>query len=210
MAPLTLILADDHKIVRDGLRVLIERSNRFRVVGEASDGRALVELVLRLKPDIVVTDLGMAELNGIEAVKQLRAGHYHGMIVMLSAHDERRYVSQALSAGVNAYLHKDDAFEQILTAIEAVKEGQTFLSARLPQGKDGGVKMLDDVLSPREREVLQLLAEGKTSKEIAATLFLSPKTVDTHRQHIMDKLGLHSIAELTKYAIREGLTTLDK
>lgn len=208
VSPLTLILADDHKIVRDGLRVLIERSGRFRVIGEASDGRALVEQVLRLKPDIVVTDLGMTELNGIDAVKQLRASGYHGMVIMLSMHDERRYVSRALEAGVNAYLHKDDAFDQILTAIDAVKEGQVWLSRHLPQAKDGVVKTIDDVLSPREREVLQLLAEGKGTKEAAAQLNLSPKTVEVHRLNLFAKLKANSVIDLTRIAIKEGLVQL--
>jgi len=207
--PLTLFLADDHKIIRDGLHVLIDRNTHFRVVGEAADGRALVEGVLSLKPDIVITDMAMAELNGVEAVRQLRAAGHRGVIVMLSMHDERRLISQALEAGVNAYVHKDHAFEQILTAIDAARRGEIWLSPQLACLASGEqVPTLADLLTMREREVLQLFAEGHATKEIAFRLHLSPKTVEAHRLNLFGKLQVGSVVELTRIAIKEGIVHL--
>lgn len=203
---LTLLLADDHKIVRDGLKVLLERSGGFRVLGEAADGRALVERVLALRPDVVVTDLSMSELNGIEAVRQLRAAGYTGTIVMLTMHDERRFIAQALAAGVNAYVHKEHAFEQMLDAIAAARSGVTWLSPELaPLAAEGTVPTLLDLLSSREREVLQLLAEGHGTKEVAAQLHLSPKTIEVHRLNLYAKLKVNNVIDLTRIAIKEGL-----
>jgi len=207
--PLTLFLADDHKIIRDGLHVLIDRNTNFRVIGEAADGRALVEGVLSLKPEIVITDMAMAELNGVEAVRQLGAAGYKGVIVMLSMHDERRLISQALEAGVNAYVHKDHAFDQIIAAIDAARRGEIWLSPQLSWMVSGDqIPTLADLLTMREREVLQLFAEGHGTKEIAFRLHLSPKTVEVHRLNLFSKLKVGSVVELTRIAIKEGLVHL--
>ena len=205
----SLFIADDHKIIRDGLRVLTERTAGFRVIGEAADGRALVEGVLATQPDVVLTDMAMGELNGVEATRQLRSGGYRGIIIMFSMHDERRIISQALSAGVNAYVHKDYAFDQILQAIEAARRGEIWLSPQLATLADGSeVRTLHELLTMREREVLQLFAEGRGTKELAARLHLSPKTVEIHRLNLFAKLKVNNVIELTRIAIKEGLVHL--
>ena len=203
---LTLFFADDHKIVRDGMRVLAEREPGFHVIGEAADGRLLVERVLALRPDVVVTDMAMPELNGVDAVRQLRAAGYTGTIVMFSVHDERRFVSEALGAGVNAYVHKEHAFEQIIEAIRAARRGETWLSPQLRgPAADGSWPPLEVLLTPREREVLQLLGEGHGTKEVAHRLKLSPKTIETHRLNLLSKLKARSVVDLAHLAVREGL-----
>lgn len=203
---LTLFIADDHKILRDGLRVLAEREPGFHAVGEAANGRVLVERVLALRPDVVVTDMTMPELNGVEAVRQLRAAGYAGVIVMFSVHDERRFVAEALAAGVNAYVHKEHAFEQIITAIRAALKGESWLSPELRGSAEaGGKPLLTELLSQREREVLQLLAEGHGTKEVAHRLKLSPKTIETHRLSLLAKLRAGSVVELAHIAVKEGL-----
>ena len=201
-----MFLADDHKIVRDGLCLLINRQPGFKVVGEAADGRALLNGALALRPDVVLTDIAMPELNGLQAAAQLRVAGYSGVIVVLSMRSERRSVAQALNAGVNAYVLKDYAFEQVLEAIAAARSGQIWLSPQL-RGlmEDGGVPLLAELLSAREREVLQLLAEGHATKEVAFRLQLSPKTVETHRLSLFAKLKVGGVADLVHIAIREGL-----
>lgn len=207
--PLTLFLADDHKIIRDGLRVLAEREPGVRTIGDAADGRTLVQQVLALRPDVVITDMAMPELNGIEAVRQLRAAGYAGIIVMLSMHGERRYVAQALTAGVNAYVHKDYAFEQVLTAIAAARRGEIWLSSQVEAlAEDGRVPTLADLLTSREREVLQLFAEGHHTKLVADRLKISPKTVETYRLSLFAKLKVNGIADLVRIAAQEGLIKL--
>jgi DNA-binding NarL/FixJ family response regulator len=202
----TIFIADDHKIIRDGLRVLIEREPGFRSIGEAADGRALVQDALALQPEVVITDMAMPGLNGIEAVRQLRDGGYRGVIVMLSMHDERRIVAQALAAGLNAYVHKDHAFEQVVVAIAAARRGETWLSPQLAAMADGAaMPTLAELLTMREREVLQLLAEGHGTKEVAFRLRISPKTVETHRLKLLAKLKVGSVAELVRIAVKEGL-----
>lgn len=205
----TVIIADDHKIIRDGLRVLLERTGEFHLVGEAADGRSLVQGVLAAKPDVVITDMSMGELNGVEATRQLRSRGYRGVIVMLSMHDERRFVSQALAAGVNAYLHKDDAFDQVITAIAAARQGRTWLSPRLSAIADGTkVPTLEMVLTNREREVLQLIAEGYGTKEVADKLKISPKTIEIHRLNLFAKLKVNNAIDLARIALKEGLVQL--
>jgi DNA-binding NarL/FixJ family response regulator len=203
---LTLFVADDHKIVRDGLCLLIGRQPGFRVVGDAADGRTLVKGVLALQPDVVLTDIAMPELNGLEAAAQLRAANYAGTIVVLSMRNERRFVAQALQAGVNAYVLKDYAFEQVLEAITAARAGKTWLSPQL-RGlmENGDVPLLTELLTTREREVLQLLAEGHGTKEVAFRLQISPKTIETHRLSLFAKLKAGSVADLVHIAIKEGL-----
>ncbi len=208
-APLRLLLADDHKIVRDGLRVLLERAGGFEVLGEAADGRTLVELGVTLQPDVIVSDLAMHELNGIEAARQLRARGYRGAIVMLSMHDERRVVVQALEAGINAYVQKDHAFTQLLDAITAARRGEIWLSPQLASMAEGDrVPTLEELLTPREREVLHLFAEGKGTKEVAASLGLSPKTIEVHRLNLFAKLKVNNVVDLARIAIKEGFVHL--
>jgi DNA-binding NarL/FixJ family response regulator len=206
---LTIFIADDHKVVRDGLRLMAERSGEFRVVGEARDGRTLVERVSKLQPDVVLTDMAMTELNGVEATRQLRARGYAGVIVMLSMHDERRYVAEALAAGVNAFVNKDDAFTEVLAAIKAARAGRVWLSTGIDKQSEGNrIATLPELLSEREREVLQLLAEGKNTKAIAEALQLSPKTIEIYRLNLFSKLKVNNVVDLTRIALKEGLTHL--
>ncbi len=208
-ASLSVFIADDHKIIRDGLRVLLEREGQFTVIGDAADGRTMVELVPGLRPDVLITDMAMPELNGVEAVRQLRLAGYGGLIVMLSMHRERRTVAQAIDAGVNAYVHKDHAFEQVVSAIRQAREGQTWLSPQLGDlNSQGSISTLGDLLTMREREVLQLIAEGNGTKEVAFKLNLSPKTVEVHRANLYAKLRVNNVIELTRIAIKEGLVQL--
>jgi two-component system response regulator NreC len=203
---ISLFIADDHKIVRDGLRLMVERQPGLHVVGEAAEGRALVTGVLALKPDIVLTDVAMPELNGVEAIRQLRQQGYAGIILVLSQRDERRFVAEALDAGANAYLLKDHAFDQVVLAIEATRKGQTWLSPQLQNiVRDGRVSILAEVLTAREREVLQLLSEGHGTKEVAFRLQVSPKTVETHRLSLLAKLKAGGVADLVRIAVKEGL-----
>jgi DNA-binding NarL/FixJ family response regulator len=211
----SIILVDDHQLMRAGLRTLLDKERDWKIVAEASDGREAVKLVTRHLPDIVIMDIGMPNLNGIEATRQIRELAPRTRVVALSMHSGAQFVSRMLEAGASAYLLKDSAHEELLHAVRAVIAGQVYLSPSI-----AGV-VIDDyvrrvgaphsesaVLTPREREVAQLLAEGRSTKEVAAQLFVSVKTIETHRQHIMEKLNINSIAELTKYAIREGLTEL--
>ncbi|MCP4657015.1 MAG: response regulator transcription factor [bacterium] len=213
-----ILLADDHQIVREGLRSLFAKEEDLEVVAEAENGRKAVRLALDLAPDVVVMDVAMRDLNGIEATRQILAKRPTTKVLALSIHSNKRFVVEVLKAGASGYLLKDCAFEELVHAIRAVIANQSYLSPEIT----GAV--IDDVvrgmpvngdsaslrLSNREREVLQLLAEGRSAREIAHRLHVSVKTVDTHRRHIMKKLNLHSVAELTKYAIREGLTSIDR
>ena len=213
-----VILADDHRIVREGLHSLLEKEPDMEVVGEADNGRATVEMARDLKPDVIVMDITMPELNGIEATRQVLAGAPGVRVLALSMHSDKRFVAGVLGAGATGYLLKDCALEELVRAIRVVVADQTYLSPGiagivvkgymryLPEAENS---MLS-ALTAREREVLQLLAEGKTVKEIGYTLHLSVKTVETHRQQIMKKLDIRTVAELTKYAIREGLTSLER
>lgn len=211
-----VILADDHKIVRDGLRTLLQKYPDIEVIGEAEDGRATVELTKQLSPDVVIMDIAMPDMNGIEATRRITEEKPAVRVVALSMHSDKRFVSEMLKAGASAYLLKHSAFEELVTAIMTVRENRMYLSPAVTGVvvdsyiKQSGTpeKSVFSVLSDREREVLQLLAEGKNTKEIASSLNLSGKTVEAHRMNIMSKLNMHSIAELTKYAIREGLTSL--
>jgi DNA-binding NarL/FixJ family response regulator len=212
-----ILLADDHKIVRDGLRALIEKYPSMEIVAEAADGRTAVRLVKELSPNVVIMDISMPDLNGIEAARQIVAENPRVKILTLSMHSDARYVKELFNAGASGYLLKECAVEELVNAIQAVAANQVYLSPRITRvvlseylGKQPiSNASVFSVLTPREREVLQLMAEGKTSKEIAYSLDLSVKTVEAHRQKIMEKSNIHSIAELTKYAIREGLTSLD-
>jgi DNA-binding NarL/FixJ family response regulator len=212
-----ILIADDHRIMREGLRALLGAQGDITVVGEAEDGRRAVELATRLRPDIVIMDITMPGLNGIEATRQIIAATPGTKVIALSIHSDRRFVQQMFEAGANGYLLKEGAFEELARAIHAVANGRAFVSPGV-----AGILIEDCVrhmtgraesagpppLSGREKEVLQLLAEGKTTKEIAVILHVGGKTVESHRRQVMLKLQINSVAELTKYAIREGLTSL--
>ena len=212
-----LILADDHKIMREGLRALLAKQKEIEVIAEADSGRGVIELCSQLHPDVVVIDISMPDLNGIDAARQITRQAPDIKVIALSMHSDKKYVKEMLAAGASGYLLKDAAFEELGMAIATVLKNKTYLS---PQITDTVVKdyvnehvpkdsIVSTALSAREREVLQLIAEGKSTRDIAAKLFVSVKTIETHRKQIMDKLGFNSIAELTKYAIREGLTTVE-
>jgi len=213
----TILIADDHRLFRDGLRTLLEAQKDVKVVAETTDGSETVAAAAALKPDIVLMDVSMPGLNGIEATRRILSESARPKIIMLSMHSDRRFVLESLKAGAVAYVLKDSAFEELLLAIKAVRGNRMYLSRLI---NDSVIKdyiavaksvpgSAFSILSAREREVLQLLAEGKTTKETAARLHVSVKTIETHRKQIMDKLDIHSVAELTKYAIREGLTPLE-
>lgn len=214
MKKLRIILADDHTVVRSGLRALLERHNNFEIVGEAENGRDVVTLSTSLHPDIVIMDVGMPLLNGIEATAALLKQSPSTGVVILSMYSDESYVMRSLRAGARGYLLKDSAAPDLLAAIQAVSNGRSFFSRSIRQllaedyvrilRQKGAVDSYE-LLSPREREIFQLLAEGKTNKQVAATLFISPYTVETHRGNILEKLGLHSAAELILYAVRKGI-----
>jgi two-component system response regulator NreC len=215
--PVTILIADDHRLFRDGLRNLLEKQKNIRVVAETTDGAETVSATIELKPDIVLMDISMSELNGIEATRRIVSQGASTRIIMLSMHSDKGFITESLKAGARGYLLKDCAFEEVLLAVNAVSEGSIYLSSRISESviKDyiaiakSAPGSAFSILSAREREVLQLLAEGKSTKETAAKLHVSVKTIETHRKQIMDKLDIHSVAELTKYAIREGLTPLE-
>ncbi len=211
-----IILADDHNLLREGLRALVEEQPDMTVIAEAQDGRATVQLAAQLTPDIVVMDISMPGLNGMEATRQIKAKDPGVKVLALSMHTEKRFVVEMLSAGASGYLLKDCAFEELIQAIHALADRRTYLSPKISdmvvndyahRNQPSTVSALA-VLTPREREALQLLAEGRCTRDIASILHISVKTAETYRQQIMEKLDLHSIAELTKFAIREGLTSL--
>ena len=212
-----VILADDHQILREGLRALLAKEPDITVVGEAGNGRQSVQLARTLHPDVVVMDVAMPDMNGIDATRQIIGGISGTRVIALSMHSDKRFVKEMLRAGASGYLLKDCAMEELVLAIHAVMAKKVYLSPAISGiVADEFVRRSEDAdaspfaaLSPREREVLQLLAEGHGAREIAGTIGVSVKTVETHRQHIMDKLDIHSIAELTKCAVREGLTRLD-
>jgi DNA-binding NarL/FixJ family response regulator len=211
-----ILIADDHRLFRDGLKALLEKQADMQVVGETADGIVTVQAAQEKKPDIVLMDISMPELNGIEATRQIIESRPDTRVIMLSMHSDQRYIAECLKAGAVGYILKDCPTEELLTAIRAVASKQVYLSRKITESlvrdyinlNKGGSNLVFAVLSPREREVLQLLAEGKSTKQIAEKLNVSVKTIETHRKQIMDKLDMHSIAELTKYAIREGLTSL--
>jgi DNA-binding NarL/FixJ family response regulator len=212
-----VLLADDHKIFRDGLRTMIEKDAGMEVVAEAENGRKAVKLAEKLSPNVIIMDVSMPDLNGIEATRKIIAGTSNVKVIALSMHSDRRFVLGMLEAGASAYLLKDCAFAELVSAIRQVAAGNTYLSPKIADVVVKGYlnKVSDTslttrtILTSREREILQLLAEGLSAKEIAAHLNLSIKTIETHRRNIMEKLEIHTIAELTKYAIREGLVALE-
>jgi len=209
-----ILLADDHTVIRSGLRLLLERQPNLQVVGEAANGREAVDLAAQENPDVVVMDIGMPHLNGVEATRQIVARAPQTGVVVLSMHNDESYVLRSLKAGARAYLLKDSAESDLLAAVEAITEGKSFFSPRVREllKEDYihelarlGVEDSYELLTPREREVLQLAAEGRSNKDIASLLTLSLYTVETHRTHILQKLNLHSVADLILYAVRKGI-----
>ncbi|MHC4460284.1 MAG: response regulator [Planctomycetota bacterium] len=213
-----ILLAENHKIVREGLRLLIEKQSDMEVVAEAEEGRTAVRLVRKLLPDVVVMDVSMPDLNGMEATRQITREFGDIKVVALSMHDDALFVTEMLKSGALGYLLKDGAFAELALAIRTVVAGKTYLSPSISSVVvDDYLHRLSkadfsvsEVLTSREREVLQLLSEGKSTKQIALKLHISVKTVETHRRQIMNKLDIHNVAELTKYAIRKGITTYEK
>ena len=204
-----ILLVDDHAVVRQGFKMLLDAQPDMEIVGEASNGREAVETAEALRPDVVVMDVAMPELNGIEATRRLTASTPHTRVIALSMHKDSVYVREVLRAGARGYLLKDSGSADLVAAVRAVAQGEGYLSPAISNAVlDDYRKHVSnpiDLLTSREREVLQMLAEGKTNKEIAGVLNLSVYTVDAHRGRIMEKLNLHSINELTRFAVRNGL-----
>ena len=212
--PIRILIADDHEVVRDGVRALLEKQTDMAVVGEAADGREAAELAEDLHPDVIVMDVGMPNLNGIDATRRILAAHPQIAVVMLSMHQDESYVLRSLKAGAKGYLLKESLRSDILEAIRAVSQGRSFLTRKISrmmqedyiqEMEQRGLEDSYELLTGREREVLQLAAEGKPNKEIAGALSISLTTVETHRTHILQKLGLHSVPELILYAVRKGI-----
>jgi two-component system, NarL family, response regulator NreC len=215
--PMKILLVDDHKIMRDGLRVLIEKQPDLEVAGEAENGRTAVRMARELPADMVIMDIGMPDLNGIDATREIVASVPGVKVIALSMHSDKVFVGEMFRAGASAYLLKHCAFEELAQAIRVVSSGQFYLSPQIAglmiqdyvrQTSNSSTSVFS-VLTTREREVLQLLAEGKSSRQIASHLNISLKTVETRRQQIMAKLNTDNMADLIKHAIREGLTSLD-
>ena len=213
-----VIISDDHKIMRDGLKSMLEKQRDIEIIAEASDGRTTVELAIKLKPDVIIMDVAMPDMNGIEATRQIIKKSPKIKVVALSMHSDKQFILEMLNAGASGYLLKDCAFHELINAIHSVASNRSYLS---PEIADAMIKEYKHVISKeslsvfslltsRERQVLQLIAEGKTTKEIAYTLKVSTKTIETYRQQIMYKLDIHTIAGLTKYAVREGLTSIEE
>jgi two-component system response regulator NreC len=211
-----VLIADDHGVMRKGLRLQLEQHGGIEVVGEASDGRDAVKLASELRPDLVIMDIGMPNLNGVEATAQIVKNNSNTGVIILSVHSDEEYLLRALTAGAKGYLLKESADVDLLRAVQAVAQRKSFFSPTVAkmlldefvqQLKQRGLKDSFDLLSDREKEIFQLLAEGKTAKEIATLLSLSPYTVETHRTHIMQKLDLHSSVDLVLYAVRKKIIT---
>jgi two-component system, NarL family, response regulator NreC len=209
-----ILLADDHIVMRDGLRALLERQPDMAVVAEAADGRECVRLAEEQSPDVVVMDIGMPNMNGIEATRRITESRLRCAVVILSMHQDESYILRALKAGAKGYLLKDSLRADLLAAIRAVAQGRSFLTRKIGrmlqedyvrQLENRGLDDTYERLTDREREILQLIAEGKTAKEVAQILNISPTTVETHRTHIQEKLGVHSVPELVLYAVRKGI-----
>ena len=211
---LRILLADDHTLVRQGLRKILEEVNDWEVIGEANDGREAVRQAVKKKPDVAILDVGMPQLGGIEAARQIMRRAPNVKVLILSMHADEAYVTQALRAGAKGYLLKDSADADLIRSVTAVSQDKSFFSPSVAKVMlddylrhlaDRGITDRYDSLSEREREVFQLIAEGKSNKEIAEILFISPSTVETHRAHILEKLDLHGAAELVLYAVRRGI-----
>jgi DNA-binding NarL/FixJ family response regulator len=216
MSGLRILIADDHEVARHGIRALLESHPGWEVCAEAKDGREAVELATNTKPDIVLLDIGMPNLNGLDAARQILAASPAIRILILTMHDAEQVVREVLAAGARGFVLKSDAARDLVAAVDALQHRRTFFTTRVTQMVLNGYlhqekesrPLAKAVLTPREREVIQLLAEGKTSKEVAVALKLSVKTAETHRTNLMRKLELHSVADLTLYAIRNGIVQI--
>jgi two-component system, NarL family, response regulator NreC len=212
-----VLLVEDHLLVRSGIRLLLERSRDMRIVGEADDGREAVALAKSLTPDLAIVDVGLPNLNGLQAVLQIRQESPRTRVLMLSMHAEIEYVREALRAGASGYVLKSAASTELMAAVHAILTGQKYISEKLleslkkmpPNVRSGASPSDLTILTAREREILQLVAEGNSGPEIARDLAISERTVETHRQNIMTKLDIHTIAGLTRFALRHGLCFLD-
>lgn len=213
-----VLVADDHAIIREGLRVMLGNQADMQVVGVAANGREAIQLVDEYEPDITVMDISMPELNGVEAIQQMMPRHPHMQVVVLSIHETKPYVFRALKAGARGYLLKETAGLEVVDAVRAVHRGERYLSQSISEllttESFQKLESLVDVspleaLSPREREILQLVAEGKTSQEISERLFISPKSVDTYRSRLMHKIGVEDMAGVVKFAIQHGVISLE-
>ena len=216
MGKIRILIADDHGIVRKGLRLQLEQREEFEVVGEASDGREAVRIAEELEPDVVIMDIAMPNLNGIDAAAQMVKRSARLKVIILSMHSDESYLTRALTAGVKGYLLKETADLDLYRAVQAVAQGKVFFSPAIAttlledymrQLQQRGLQDSYELLTDREKEILQLLAEGKSNKEVATTLDLSTYTVETHRTHIMQKLNLHSAADIVLYAVRKKIIT---
>ncbi len=214
MKPIRILLADDHTVVREGLRALLEREPDMAVVAEAGDGLESVRLAASESPDVVLMDLAMPNMNGMEATRRILAADPKVGVVILSMHKDESYVLGALKAGAKGYLLKDSIRSEVIQAIRAVSQGRSFMTSKIARIlqqdyvtrlQTHGLEDSYDLLSDREREVLQMIAEGLANKEIATLLYISPTTVETHRAHILRKLDVHSVPELILYAVRKGI-----
>lgn len=211
-----ILLVDDHKILRDGICSLVKGYDDMEVVGEAADGRTAIRLVQELSPDVVIMDISMPDLNGIDATRRIIADYPNVKIIALSMHYDKQFVSEIFKAGASGYLIKDSAFDELEHAVRIVMDGKTYINPQIAslvveslvtQSAPSNHQAFS-LLTEREREVLQLIAEGKSTKQIASDLNVSAKTVESHRRQVMGKLNIRNVAELTKYAIREGLTSV--
>jgi two-component system response regulator NreC len=214
IARIRILLADDHTVVRDGLRALLEKQPDMTVIGEAADGHDSVRMAEEQLPDVVVMDIAMPNMNGIEATRRILASNPQTGVVILSMHQDESYVLRSLKAGARGYLLKDSLRSDVIEAVRSVSQGRSFLTKKVSrllqedyirQMERRGIDDSYDLLTGREREILQLVAEGRTNKEVATMLNISLTTVETHRTHILQKLGLHSIPELILYAVRKGI-----
>jgi len=217
---INIILADDHHVIREGLRLLLDREKDLLVLAEADTGRSALSAVKKFNPDLVVMDVSMPELNGMEATRKIQSEAPGTKVLALSMYSDKRFVEGMFQAGVSGYILKNCIARELVSAIRLVAKGQVYISpeiagtivdgylSRVVPQADTNRRLQRKILTDREREILQLISEGQNSKEVAETLHVSSKTVDAHRRNIMEKVGVHSIAELTKFAIREGITTL--